>query len=195
MIVGDALAYYKLTPTTAASSLNEGVLSVNVELGAAHVVVENDITPRLLAESMEMRYHYNEESNRTRILVYSMEPGARFTGDFLADIYGEVVTLDMASYEGAVVTTKLVPEGFTLYPCYPNPFNPFTTISFALASPVDYELVIYNALGQKVQTFSGHSGPGLERVDWDASAYSSGVYFYRLTAGDFTDTKKMVLLK
>jgi len=195
IIVGDALPYPKLTPVEVDADLGDGVLSADGEMGAAHVVVENSITPVLLAESMEMKYHYDAEQNLTRILVYSMEPGARFSGDFLGGIEGNVITLEMATYDGAPVTTKLVPEEFALYPCYPNPFNPITTISFALASSVDYELVIYNALGQRVETFTGHGGPGLERVDWNATGYSSGVYFYRLTAGDFTDTRKMVLLK
>jgi len=124
-----------------------------------------------------------------------MEPNRRFRGDFLGGLEGNVITLEMATYDGAPVTAKLVPEEFALYPCYPNPFNPITTISFALASSVDYELVVYNAPGQTVETFTGHGGPGLERVDWNVTGYSSGVYFYRLTAGDFTDTKKMVLLK
>ena len=195
IIVGDALPYPKLTPVTAEADLVDGVLSVNTDMGAAYVVVENSMTPLLLAELMEMKYHYDEDNNLTRILVYSMEPDRRFSGDFLGGIDGNVMTLELATYEGAPVTTKLVPDAFALYPCYPNPFNPITTISFALAAPVDYELVIYNALGQTVETFSGRSGPGLERVDWNASAFASGVYFYRLTAGDFNDTKKMVLLK
>ena len=195
IITGDAPPYPKLSPVTVKADLVDGVLSVNADMGAAYVVIENSVTPLLLAESMEMKYQYDENNNLTRILVYSMEPDRRFSGDFLGGINGNVITLEMATYDGAPVTTKLVPDGFTLYPCYPNPFNPVTTISFALAAPVDYELVIYNALGQKVQTFSGHSGPGLERLDWDASAHSSGVYFYRLTADDFSDTKKMVLLK
>jgi len=195
IITGDAPPYPKLSPIMAEADLVDGVLSVNTEMGAAYVVVENSMTPLLLAESMEMKYHYDEDNNLTRILVYSMEPDRRFSGDFLGGIDGNVMTLEMATYEGAPVTTKLVPDAFALYPCYPNPFNPITTISFALAAPVDYELVIYNALGQTVETFSGRSGPGLERIDWDASALASGVYFYRLTAGDFNDTKKMVLLK
>ncbi|MCK4460260.1 MAG: T9SS type A sorting domain-containing protein [candidate division Zixibacteria bacterium] len=195
IIVGDALPYPKLSPVMAEADLVSGVLSVNADMGAAYVVVENSVTPLLLAESMEMKYHYDEVNNLTRVLVYSMKPDSRFSGEFLGGIEGNVITLEMATYEGAPVTTKLVPDAFALYPCYPNPFNPITTISFALASPVDYELVIYNALGQTVETFDGHAGPGLERVDWNASGYASGVYFYRLTAGDFNDTKKMVLLK
>ena len=195
IITGDALPYPKLTPVVADADLVNGVLSVDAEMGAAYVVVESSITPLLLAESMEMKYQYDENSNLTRILVYSMEPNHSFSGDFLGGIEGNVMTLEMATYDGAPVTTKLVPDEFALYPSYPNPFNPVTTISFALASMVDYELVIYNSLGQTVKTFSDRSGPGLERIDWNASGFASGVYFYRLTAGDFTDTRKMVLLK
>jgi len=195
VITGDAEPIPKITPTMADADLVNGVLSVGGEMGAAHVVVDRDVTPVLLAESMEMKYSYDAEHDLTRILVYSMEKGHTFSGDFLGGIDGHVTTLEMAAYDGAPVTAKLVPKEFALYPCYPNPFNPVTTISFALASPVDYELVIYNALGQTVETFRGHSGPGLERIDWNATGYSSGVYFYRLTAGDFTDTRKMVLLK
>jgi hypothetical protein len=195
IITGDAPPYPKTTPVVADADLVNGVLSVDGGMGAAYVVVENNITPVLLAESMEMKCHYDAEHDLTRILVYSMEADQSFSGDFLGGIEGNVITLEMATYDGAPVTTKLVPEEFALYPCYPNPFNPITTISFALASSVDYELVIYNTLGQTVETFTGHSGPGLERIDWNATGFASGVYFYRLTAGDFTDTKKMVLMK
>ncbi|MDH4034316.1 MAG: T9SS type A sorting domain-containing protein, partial [candidate division Zixibacteria bacterium] len=195
IITGDALPYPKLTPITATADLVNGVLSVDADMGAAYVVVDNSVTPVLLAESMEMKYHYDADHDLTRILVYSMEKDRRFAGDFLGGIDGSVMTLEMTTYEGSPVTSKLVPDEFALYPSYPNPFNPVTTIPFALATSVDYDLVIYNSLGQTVKTFSGHSGPGLERIDWNASGYASGVYFYRLTAGDFTDTRKMVLLK
>ncbi|MDH3937748.1 MAG: T9SS type A sorting domain-containing protein, partial [candidate division Zixibacteria bacterium] len=195
IITGDALPYPKLSPVTADADLVNGVLSVNTDMGAAYVVVENSITPRLLAESMEMKYQYDVDNNLTRILVFSLEKDRRFSGDFLGGVEGNVMILEMATYDGTPVTTKLVPDEFALYPSYPNPFNPVATISFALAQPVDYELVIYNSLGQMVKTFSGHSGPGFERLDWNASGFASGVYFYRLTAGDFTDTRKMVLLK
>jgi len=87
------------------------------------------------------------------------------------------------------------PNDFTLSQNYPNPFNPITTISFALPIATDYELVIYNVMGQEIVVFTGHSEPGIVKVDWDASVYASGVYLYKLTAGNFTDTKKMVLLK
>jgi len=78
---------------------------------------------------------------------------------------------------------------------YPNPFNPTTTISFSLGQASDYQLTIYNVTGQLVKTFGGHADAGNQSVVWNASANSSGVYFYKLEAGSFNDTRKMVLLK
>jgi hypothetical protein len=70
-----------------------------------------------------------------------------------------------------------------------------TTFEFALPVASEWKLVIYNVLGQSVRTWTGESDAGYVRIDWDASAYASGVYFYRLKASDFSSTKKMVLLK
>ncbi len=79
---------------------------------------------------------------------------------------------------------------------YPNPFNPRTTISFALASESDVTLEVFDAAGRLVATLlDGSKGVGRHTVDFDASRLSSGVYFYRLRAGDFVQQKKMVLLK
>jgi len=78
---------------------------------------------------------------------------------------------------------------------YPNPFNPTTTISFSLGEKSDYKLTIYNVTGQVVRTFEGNADAGEQAVVWDASSNSSGVYFYKLEAGDHSATKKMVLLK
>ena len=88
-----------------------------------------------------------------------------------------------------------LPEDFHLSQNYPNPFNPSTTFEFALPVASEWKLIVYNVLGQSVRTWTGESDAGYVRVDWDASAYASGVYFYRLKASDFSATKKMVLLK
>ena len=68
-------------------------------------------------------------------------------------------------------------------------------MSFGLPFGGDYSLTIYNVAGQKVAYFEGTSEPGTVSIDWDASDRASGVYFYKLDTDDFTDTKKMVLLK
>jgi len=84
---------------------------------------------------------------------------------------------------------------------YPNPFNPQTTIAFSIAQRTDVRLAIYDVNGALVRTLANESrAPGAYRLTWDGrndngASVASGVYFYRLTAGSFTQTKKMVLLK
>lgn len=86
-------------------------------------------------------------------------------------------------------------EDFVLYQNYPNPFNDGTVIAFSLTRTVDYTLGIYNILGQKVRQFSALGGPGIVRIPVSSSGLASGLYFYRLNAGDFVKSKKMLLLK
>ena len=99
------------------------------------------------------------------------------------------------------VQIQTLPEVFALADNYPNPFNPETTIKYALPEAVDVRLEIYNMLGQMVRTLvSEGQSPGRYVVRWDATdesggALSTGIYFYRLQAGDFLDTRKMLLLK
>lgn len=87
------------------------------------------------------------------------------------------------------------PHRYNLLQNYPNPFNPSTTIGFSLASMSEYRLTIYNVTGQLVRTFEGTADAGDHFIVWDASVNSSGVYFYRLEAGDYSTSRKMVLLK
>ena len=87
-------------------------------------------------------------------------------------------------------------KSFALEQNYPNPFNPRTTIEFTLDKKSDVKLTIYNMLGQEVATLVNEvRNAGIYPVIWDASNVASGVYFYKLSAGDLTRTKKMVLLK
>lgn len=89
-----------------------------------------------------------------------------------------------------------VPVSFSLGQNIPNPFNPATTISFSLPEASVVTLEVFNIQGQKIGTIaSGPYGAGDHVVTWDGSALASGMYLYRLEAGSFTATKKMLLLK
>jgi len=89
-----------------------------------------------------------------------------------------------------------LPTEFTLSQNYPNPFNPQTEIEYALSEASDVTLVIFNLQGQEVaRLVDGEQVSGYHTASWEASNASSGIYFYRLRAGDFVQTKKMVLLK
>ncbi|MGB8656980.1 MAG: T9SS type A sorting domain-containing protein [Candidatus Zixiibacteriota bacterium] len=97
--------------------------------------------------------------------------------------------------------TVKTPRGFELFASYPNPFNNETVIKYSLSKPAEASLAIYNVLGQKVRTLvKNEKQNGLVTVTWDGKDergrdLSSGVYFYQLRAGQFSQTRRMVLLK
>jgi photosystem II stability/assembly factor-like uncharacterized protein len=85
---------------------------------------------------------------------------------------------------------------FQLSQNYPNPFNPKTVIRYALPVTCHLNLSVYNIIGQKVVTLVNKKQPaGSYNVEWDASGFASGVYYFNLTAGNFQQVKKMILLK
>jgi hypothetical protein len=111
---------------------------------------------------------------------------------------------DMSIYKDTVVVTLTgvdeqstnLPTGFTLCQNYPNPFNPSTTITFDLPRTSRVTLSVYNTLGQTITILvNEQKQPGRYSVQFDGSKFKSGVYFYRLTAGEFMETKKIVILK
>jgi hypothetical protein len=87
-------------------------------------------------------------------------------------------------------------NSFELSQNYPNPFNPVTRINYTVAKAVNVNITVYNILGQKVNTLVNKFLPaGQHSVNFDGSGLSSGVYYYRITAGDFVSVKKMTLIK
>ena len=89
-----------------------------------------------------------------------------------------------------------VPSGYMLSQNYPNPFNPSTSIHFAIPKNGNVTLKIYDIVGNEVSTeINGYMNAGYYNVEVDGSKLSSGVYFYKLTAGNFSETKKMILAK
>jgi hypothetical protein len=95
-----------------------------------------------------------------------------------------------------VVEVEFVPDQYELAQNYPNPFNPTTTIRYSIPIDQFVTIKIYDVLGNEVVTLEDEQKPaGNYEVDFNASSLSSGVYFYKLQAGLFADTKKMTILK
>ena len=89
-----------------------------------------------------------------------------------------------------------IPTEYSLSNAYPNPFNPMTTIEYSLPNMGEVSLIVYNLLGEEVtRLISEIQQAGYHKVTWDASNNSSGIYFYRLQSGRFTQARKMALLK
>ena len=194
-IQGDVSHYDKLSAPVDVqyAHRNDGILDITgaTRMGAAHVVVEGDVAPELLADNMELLYNF--DGTNTNCLVWSLA-GNSFTGQFL-DVKGNIVSIEMATAEGSPVSARLIPNEFALNQNYPNPFNPTTTISFNVKKQAEYTLTIYNVNGQEVTSFSGVADAGEKEIVWNASSVASGVYFYKLQIDTYTETKKMVLLK
>ena len=108
------------------------------------------------------------------------------------DIYFHLVGIKPVSSD--------LPDHFELFQNYPNPFNPGTLISYQLSKTSNVKLVIYDELGREVQTLVNENQvPGIYKVSFDAGNYSSGLYFYKLSAAggavNFSEIRKMVLIK
>jgi hypothetical protein len=161
-------------------------------------------TPIATDATSDMTIRSSDANGELRVLVFSMTHNTITSGVndlFTVPTNGntvELVEVQFSDAEGsllAVNTNKIAPPtAFALLQNYPNPFNAGTQIRFALPVASDWSVGIYNVAGQLVKEFKGASEAGMVSLQWDANT-ASGIYFYKLTAGDFTDTKKMVLMK
>jgi hypothetical protein len=154
-------------------------------------------------------------ANRTQAHIFSLtadttEAGAgNYTAQFSTSPYsvsrGGITTLgtfavgkfkDVPDIVGVERNEKGVPTGFSLSQNYPNPFNPTTRIQYSVPSTQYISLKVYDVLGRELSTLvSEVKPPGTYTVEWDARGLPSGVYFYRMQAGHFTETRKLVLLR
>ena len=127
--------------------------------------------------------------------VLSSESGDKFVLEGI----GEITVPSEQKF--ALNRIPVIPETFTLHQNFPNPFNPITTLSYDLPKDSDVRLAIFDMLGNELATLvSTNQQAGFKSVQWDATdsmgrAVSAGVYLYQIEAGEFIQTKKMVLLK
>ncbi|MFZ2541213.1 MAG: putative Ig domain-containing protein, partial [Gallionella sp.] len=170
VVVGDASPIPKTVLNPAAVAI-ESIVNIDanynlsiqdLQIGAAAIVLRGDVRPTLaagLVGNMLFEYHYDATSNVTRAIVFSpMEDVTdihSFTGDFINTTGAEIVSIEMATFEGQPVALDVLPTVFSLDQNYPNPFNPKTRISFSLPTKSDYTLTIYNVNGQEVSSFNG----------------------------------------
>ncbi|MEP7146924.1 MAG: T9SS type A sorting domain-containing protein [bacterium] len=118
----------------------------------------------------------------------SMPPGP-------SDFVGMTVEVPFGSSVNEI--SGIVPDSYSLKQNFPNPFNPSTSIRFDIQRSANVTLKVYNSNGQEVETLINNElvTPGTKEVVFNANSLSSGIYFYTLSAGDFKETKKMMLIK
>jgi hypothetical protein len=114
----------------------------------------------------------------------------------LTNVQNYASALQKRSFTEIYYDGSELPEEYQLSQNYPNPFNPSTTINFHLPQDGFITLKLYDILGKEVTTLAeGYKNRGRYSVSFDASNLASGMYIYRLQAGDFVSSKKMTLIK
>ena len=187
-------------------------LQTDYNANAIWIKVSGDIEPYHPIDS-SLKGHFYDGSH-TRILFGKFQGCGLGTIDlFYYTGEWEIVAAQAATIEGVEIALQLddvvtsieepgdiLPSAFALHQNYPNPFNIETTIKFDLPRASEVEFEIINILGQLVYNVTNRYSAGSHIIYWDGSSnlgqtVGSGVYYYRITAGDFVSSKKMILLK
>jgi len=168
--------------------------TVNAIDDAIHIVWEDiDNTISTQPAKPVLLLNFNVKDN------FEDEAEIAFTHAEVADVKGETYNLQL--YSGNIIrenssTHSCKPAEYRLEQNRPNPFNPTTEIQFSLPEACNVRLEVFNMLGQRVQTLvNDRLEVGYHTYSWNAGNFASGIYFTRLRAGTFIDTKKMILLK
>jgi len=204
----DALTIVTVTATLDGKALEEDAI-VNVAIGEASTATRDVDYDALFTPIIEI-----PAGSLTGTMNFYVDPVAdnleegdeiiRLVGtiDGLAGGEVEITLRDPGASEAAKAAVQTRPEAFALADNFPNPFNPMTTIQYALPRAADVELTVYNVVGQPVRRLvAEYQSAGRYAVEWDATddsghSLSAGMYLYRLQAGgEFLKVKKMLLLK
>ncbi len=142
----------------------------------------------------------NTSGDSIQFSLFHYAPGIGEVSNSTYKVLEWYATLELTEY--SVVTSvdedriTEIPANFQLQQNYPNPFNPTTTINYAVPLSSEVLLIIYNLHGEEVaRLIDREKHAGNHTAMWNASKFASGIYFYRLQAGDFVKTRKMILLK
>ncbi|MGA2668957.1 MAG: T9SS type A sorting domain-containing protein [Ignavibacteria bacterium] len=184
---GNMLAYYMESQsgnnTFIKSFMSDG--SGNLGWGGVILVPSSYLSPKL---------RLNTTINSSGMSMLAWQDNRNDGGG----IYAQNINLDgsFGNTLGITGISGTAPKEFSLSQNFPNPFNPSTEIKFDIAKLSNVKLNIYNVLGEKIALLVDQNLPaGSYSVNWDASEMPSGVYFYKIYAGDFSATKKLILIK
>lgn len=184
LAVNDTASYY-----IAVLNYGTGTLGTLVTSGTSEFIVEEFPT-------QVPAYDY-------RFIKVKFKPTAAnqtYNGNLTIVNADSVLNISLTGYSNSKVgisnVSGEIPMAFELFQNYPNPFNPETKIRFALPTTQQTTLKIYNSIGEEIATLTNQILPaGLYEYNFNADGLSSGTYFYRIEAGEFTDSKRFVLLK
>ncbi|MBI4546891.1 MAG: choice-of-anchor D domain-containing protein [Ignavibacteriae bacterium] len=185
-----SLEFYELPPSAPA-----GLFDARFKSGRMLEVVEDGETKEfpILVTSAYYPLKVSWEAKEAAVLA-SLDVGDN------EHVMKDKGSLDISTPQADIVlrlsSIRTVPTEFSLEQNYPNPFNPITVIRYQLPVNSKVTLKVYNLFGQEVKALVDEiQDAGFKSVQWNAAGFSSGVYFYRLTAGSYTNVQKMLLIK
>jgi hypothetical protein len=180
------------------------MVNSEVSVGGAVVAINHDGI-ELGVPTSNNDLTYSDDGKVLNVVVYNLNGGSVSDVLFTVPVIGEgeltFGDVQVASDRGALLSARTdisapIPSEFTVSQNFPNPFNARTKINFALPEAANVNIAIYNIAGQLVKNMDlGYMPAGHQTVNWNASNVSSGVYFYKVSAGDHSKTMKMTLLK
>jgi hypothetical protein len=182
------------------SSFVPGDKDANTLPGFTNGVKSEDGQTARVAKVSDFIENYAQSGTKTLSLIDGLPIGALQWDDQTlnsAEAYAEVLAYYYSFFfRGVAVETPGVVQSFTLSQNYPNPFNPSTTIKFELPKSSDVRLSVFDMLGREVQTLvNEQKQPGRYEAVFDGKNLASGVYLYRLQAGTFVQTRKLLLIR
>ena len=168
---------------------SENVISVKIELSINNGTSWSTITDSTASTGIySWLVNASQTSNQALIRISDL------TNENISDQSDNIFIIDIAPAVDEEFSG--IPDSYKLLQNYPNPFNPSTTIYYGLPEESSVKITIYDVLGNKVMVYSeDKQEAGFHKIKFDATELPSGIYFYQLQAGDFVETKKMVLMK
>lgn len=178
------------TEVVAVEADNDGM---DAQVTLSYDVVDGLLDDLGVADSESIDVLWNVRASDGENTVISAD-GVDFDTRVFSDVYRPLTLTRGEATSGERFTE---PVQFELNQNFPNPFNPTTTIKFSLPNAADVKLEVYNMIGQRVATLINNQNytAGTHDVSFDASNLASGVYFYRIQAGSFTQQRSMTLIK
>ncbi len=202
---------YKVQPGTKGNEINLTVANVSETNPAAEVIIKSPTKPPLRGGLEEAPITFHQSEQTIDILKPKEEKGISFKFDVNRNApinRKDTIDFMITSSDGIMMTKQFIfsytaPKEFKLEQNYPNPFNPTTTIQYNIPeTPLSFgeglgvRLVVYDVLGSEVETLvDEQQEPGYYEVKFNAANIASGMYIYRLTAGNFVSVKKMLMIK
>jgi len=175
------------------TALDTGVVT-SLEINGSILVAGFDHGGIYLSSDNGMNWAQKNQGFDTLPTIYSLKI---FNNYIYAGTYGNSLWCrPLSEMIGIQNISMEVPAAFSLSQNYPNPFNPSTTIKFSIPKSSAIKLTIFDITGRELEVLVNETlAAGTYQTEWNASSYSSGIYFYKLQSGNYSETKRMILVK